>query len=51
MEDDQDSMKERLIPENDDNKLIEVIPVHDNNNDLTPSKWVSAIENYIAFKG
>lgn len=37
-EDDQDSMKDRLIPENGDSELIEVIPVHDDDNDLTPSK-------------
>lgn len=38
LEDDQDIIKERIIPENGDNKLIEVIPVHDDDNDLTPSK-------------
>lgn len=37
LEDDQYLMKERLTPEND-NKLIEVIPVHDDDNDLTRSK-------------
>lgn len=35
---DEDQVKGRLIPENGDNKLIEVIPVHDDDNDITPSK-------------
>lgn len=38
IDDDAPLIKEGLIPENSDNKLIEVIPVHDDDNDLTPSK-------------
>lgn len=38
VDDDHYLVKDRFIPENGDNKLTDVIPVHDDDNDLTTSK-------------